>query len=176
MGHRKGVDENRRFSFQIAVVGSSSARGEICALAEQVGEEIARAGAALICGGLGGVMEASAKGAKKSGGVTIGILPGESKAEANPYIDFKIVTSMSHARNAIIARSADAVIAVGGEYGTLSEVALALKEGKPVVVLETTSELEKLLREIKDENLRFAASPEEAVKLACKLCEQNTRS
>ncbi|MEK6977179.1 MAG: TIGR00725 family protein [Candidatus Hydrothermarchaeota archaeon] len=154
---------------QIAVVGGGDAKGGAYALAEEVGEEVARAGAVLLCGGLGGVMEAGAKGAKRGGGTTIGILPGEGKGEANPYIDFKIVTAMSYARNAVIARSADAVIAVGGGYGTLSEIALALKEGKPVVVVRTGGGLEGPLSGIKDGNLHFASTAKEAVQLACRL-------
>lgn len=128
---------------QIGVIGSGdlSKDEEAYRIAEQVGEEIARTKAILICGGLYGVMEACAKGAKKCKGITVGILPGESKEEANPYIDIKIVTAMSHARNAIIARSCDALIAVGGDYGTLSEIVLALKSSKKVVVIKTRDSL-----------------------------------
>lgn len=89
-------------------------------------------GAILICGGLGGVMEASAKGAKEGGGVTVGVLPGSSIDQANPYIDIPIATNMGHARNTIIAQTADVLIAISGEYGTLSEIAIGLKLGKPV--------------------------------------------
>jgi hypothetical protein len=154
---------------QIAVIGGGEAGIETLRLARRVGREIARAGCALLCGGLGGVMEASAKGAKEVGGLTIAILPGTSKAEANPYMDVKIVTAMSHARNAIIARSADALIAVGGEMGTLSEVALALKTQKPVVVLETRSDIITALKKLKNQNLHFAPSPRDAVELALRL-------
>jgi hypothetical protein len=120
----------------IAVIGGSHCSAEIYELARQVGQAIARAGARLICGGLFGVMEAACRGAKEAGGTTIGILPGKSKDEANAFVDIPIVTGLSDARNVIIVRSADGVIAVDGEYGTLSEIAFALKFGKPVVGLK----------------------------------------
>ncbi len=148
---------------QIAVIGSGGAKGEVYEMAERVGEEIAKAGCTLVCGGLGGVMEASARGAKRFKGVTVGILPGFDGSEANEYIDIKVVTAASHARNAMIVRTADALIAVGGRYGTLSEIALALKIGKPVVVLEPAEEIPGLL-DIQE--LLVVKGPEEAVKLA----------
>ncbi|MDZ7289136.1 MAG: TIGR00725 family protein [candidate division KSB1 bacterium] len=120
----------------IAVIGGSHCSEEIYELARQVGHEIARAGAILICGGMFGVMEAACRGAKEAGGTTIGILPGKAKTEGNAFVDIPIVTGLSDARNVIIARSADGVIAVDGEYGTLSEIAFALKFGKPVVGLK----------------------------------------
>ncbi len=106
-------------------------------LAEEVGREIARKGAILICGGLGGVMTDAARGAKEMGGVTIGILPGPKTADANEFIDFPIATNMGQARNSIIVHTADVLIAIGGGYGTLSEIAMALKIGRGVVVLQT---------------------------------------
>ncbi len=121
---------------QIGVIGAGSASDFEKAVAEAVGSEIAGRGHILVCGGLGGVMGAAAKGAKNAGGLTVGILPGESAGDANQYIDVKIVSAMSHARNAIIARSADALIAIGGRHGTLSEIALGLKIGRPVVLVE----------------------------------------
>jgi uncharacterized protein (TIGR00725 family) len=121
---------------QIGVIGAGQVNAKEQQIAEQIGAEIARRGHILVCGGLGGVMEAAAKGTKNHGGLTVGILPGESKKDANQYIDVKIVSAMSHARNAIIARSADALIAVGGGAGTLSEIALGLKMGRPVVLVE----------------------------------------
>jgi hypothetical protein len=154
---------------QIAVIGGGEADDETLALAREVGREIARSGNILLCGGLSGVMEASAKGAKEEGGLTIAILPGASKEEANPYMDVKIVTAMSHARNAIIARSADALIAVDGELGTLSEIALALKIDKPVIVLETRGELEEVIKGLKGKNLHFAEDARKAVKMVMKL-------
>lgn len=118
----------------IGVIGAG-AESELDESAEQVGREIARRNAVLVCGGLGGVMTAAARGAKKEGGRTVGILPGSSITEANDYIDFPIATNMGQARNAIIVQTAHALIAVGGGYGTLSEIAMALKIGKKVVVL-----------------------------------------
>jgi uncharacterized protein (TIGR00725 family) len=121
---------------QIGVIGAGQANAKERLVAEQVGAEIAKRGHILVCGGLGGVMEAAAKGTKNGGGLTVGILPGESKEDANQYIDVKIVSAMSHGRNAIITRSADALIAVGGGSGTLSEIALGLKIGRPVILLQ----------------------------------------
>ena len=122
---------------QIGVLGASSCGPEIEQAAYEVGKEIARQGAILFCGGLGGVMEAAARGAKDAGGLTVGILPGSSASEANPYIDLRIVTDMGHARNVVLVRSADAVIAVSGGYGTLSEIAIARKIGVPCIGLHT---------------------------------------
>jgi hypothetical protein len=123
----------------IGVIGASHCSPEIYALARQVGAAIAKANASLICGGLGGVMEAACRGAKEVGGTTIGILPGTDKHEANAYVDIPIVTGIRDARNTIIARTADGLIAVSGEYGTLSEIAFAKKFGKPVVSLKSWS-------------------------------------
>ncbi|HYS99091.1 MAG TPA: TIGR00725 family protein [Thermoplasmata archaeon] len=117
--------------------GGSTASPEGLALAEEVGFLIARADAVLICGGLNGVMEASAKGAKRGGGTTIGILPTGNKADANPFIDLPIATAMSTARNLVIVRTADALIAVNGSYGTLSEMAHAFDLGKTVFALHS---------------------------------------
>ena len=122
---------------QIGVLGASSCGPEIEQAAYEVGKEIARQGAILLCGGLGGVMEAAARGAKDAGGLTVGILPGASASEANPSIDLRIVTDMGHARNVVLVRSADAVIAVSGGYGTLSEIAIARKIGVPCIGLHT---------------------------------------
>ena len=121
----------------IAVIGGSSPTAHEASLAEKVGRGLAEAGAVLICGGRGGVMEAACRGAKEAGGTTIGILPGVDVSEANPYVDIPIVTGIGDARNAIIARTAEVAIAVGGSYGTLSEIGFALGFGTPVVGLET---------------------------------------
>jgi hypothetical protein len=121
----------------IGVIGGGTAGEETLRLAEETGRLIAERGFLLICGGLGGVMEAAAKGAKEAGGTTVGILPGPDRKGANPYIDIPIATGFGEARNLIIIRSADILIAVGGEYGTLSEIAFALKMGKPVIGLHT---------------------------------------
>lgn len=121
----------------IGVIGASSCSAEIAELAEAVGREIGKRGVVLICGGLGGVMEFAAKGAKEAGGLTIGILPGTSKEEANCYIDIPIVTGLGHARNVVIAHTSDSLIAIAGEHGTLSEIAIGLKLKKPVIGLNT---------------------------------------
>lgn len=121
----------------IGVIGGRSARKKLLAVAENVGRLIAENGLILLCGGLGGVMEAAAKGAKEGGGLTVGILPHDTKERANPYIDVPISTGLGIGRNIIIARTADALIAVSGEYGTLSEIAFALQLGKPVVGINT---------------------------------------
>lgn len=119
----------------LGVIGAGEASSEIYEMAREVGREAALRGWVVITGGLGGVMEAAARGAREEGGLTLGILPGEDRGQANPYIDIAVATHMGHARNAIIAHTADGLIAVDGEYGTLSEVALGLKLGKPVVGL-----------------------------------------
>ena len=147
----------------VAVIGSARADAEISALAEDVGREIARQGAILVCGGRGGVMEAACRGAKAAGGTTVGILPGTDRREANAYVDIPIVTGMGEARNAIVVRSADAVIAVSGGHGTLSEIGLALKMGRPVVGLRTW----ELYREGEPANaILEAEAPAQAVELA----------
>lgn len=120
---------------QIGVIGAGQCSQETGLVAEAVGQEIARQGAILVCGGLGGVMEAAARGAQRAGGMTIGILPGFSFEDANPFITIPIVTGLSHARNVLVVRSSHALIALEGGYGTLSEVAIALTLGIPVVGL-----------------------------------------
>jgi uncharacterized protein (TIGR00725 family) len=152
---------------QIGVIGAGSCGSEIGYLAEMVGREVAKRGGFLLCGGLGGVMESAAYGAKQEGGVTLGILPGILREEANPWIDIVVLSGMGHARNALIAQSSDALIAVDGEYGTLSEVALGLKMGKPVIVLESKWEIE---------GVRRARNPQEAVELAFRLLEENGKN
>jgi uncharacterized protein (TIGR00725 family) len=121
----------------IGVVGSGEEDAELSRISEEVGARIARSGSVLVNGGLGGVMRASAKGSKEAGGLTIGILPGWDIKEANPYIDITIPTGMGEMRNVLIVRASRGLIAVGGGYGTLSEIALALKTGKPVVGLKS---------------------------------------
>jgi uncharacterized protein (TIGR00725 family) len=119
------------------VVGPGDARADEAAAAHSVGREVARAGAVVICGGLGGVMAAACRGAKKEGGTTVGVLPGSDRAAANEWVDVAIATGLGEARNAVVVRAADALIAVGGGFGTLSEIAFALKAGKLVVGLGT---------------------------------------
>ena len=141
----------------IAVIGGSEIGAEIADLARQVGREVARRGAVLLCGGLSGVMAAAAQGAQEAGGISLGILPNGDRRRANPYLTYTIATNLGHARNMLIAHSADAVIAIDGGYGTVSEAAIALKLGKPVIGLQVTWDLPELRR---------AGSPEEAVSLA----------
>ncbi len=143
----------------IAVCGAGFADPELERQAEAVGREIARRNHMLACGGLGGIMEAAARGAKAEGGLTIGILPGRSRSDANKYIDVVIVTGMGEARNVILVRTADVVIGLSGEFGTLSEIALSLKTGTPVVGLGTWKVSDSILQ---------ASNPEDAVDLAVK--------
>ena len=121
----------------IAVIGAGSADKELLTLAEEVGRLIALNGAVLVSGGLGGVMEAAARGANAEGGITVGILPGLEKSAANPYINVPVATGLGEIRNAVIVRSADVLIAIGGGYGTLSEIALGLKAAKTVIGIGT---------------------------------------
>lgn len=121
----------------LAVVGPARPKDLILELAEETGVEVARAGAILLTGGMGGAMEAASRGAKRAGGVTIGILPGATRRDANPFVDYSIPTGMGEMRNALLIRACDGVIAVGGGVGTLSEIALALRLGKPLAGLET---------------------------------------
>jgi uncharacterized protein (TIGR00725 family) len=150
----------------IAVVGAGRCSREIAQTAEDVGRELGRRGLTLVCGGLGGVMEAACRGAKETGGQTIGILPGFSRQDANPYVDIPIVTGLGQARNIIVVRSAQVVIAVDGEYGTLSEIAHALKLDIPVVGLDTW-QLSRGGHEVKD--IVVAHTPAEAVEKAIAL-------
>lgn len=119
----------------IGVIGGASVDSHVQEQAFEVGRRIAESGATLVCGGLGGVMEAACKGARAAGGLTVGILPGNETMAANPYVSIAIATGMGIARNAIVVRTADVLIAVDGSYGTLSEIAIALNLGKTVVQL-----------------------------------------
>ena len=121
----------------IGVIGAGVCDAELGRLAEAVGRGIAEAGAVLVCGGKGGVMTAACRGAKAAGGLTVGILPGRERSGANRYVDVAIATGVNEARNLAIVRTADALVAVGGSYGTLSEIGFALKAGKKVVGLKT---------------------------------------
>ncbi|MDI6786549.1 MAG: TIGR00725 family protein [bacterium] len=147
---------------QIGIIGAGTCDHNLAKLAYDTGYYIAKNKASLICGGLGGVMEEACRGAKRASGITIGILPGFSLHEANPYLDIKIVTGFSHARNIIIVRSSQAIISIGGEYGTLSEIAFALKLNIPIIGLKTWN-LGNNVPIIKAKN------PKEAVELALKL-------
>ena len=141
----------------VSVVGSGAASGELYERAREVGRLIAKGGATVICGGRSGVMEAAARGATEAGGVAIGILPDEDRRQANVFLSFSIATGAGHTRNLAVVCSGDVVIAVGGEYGTLSEIGLARKVGRPVVALRSW-EL--------GEHVSVASTPEEAVERA----------
>ena len=141
-------------AFQVSVIGSGAEHEE---RAEEVGRLLAERGCTVVCGGLGQVMAAAARGAKAAGGTTIGILPGTSRADASEWIDHVVVTGLGQARNALVAASGDAVIAVGGAYGTLTEIGFARIFGRPVVILEPGLDVEGVSR---------AATPAEAVELA----------
>lgn len=160
IGARKSLIAN--LQSLIAVIGARSCDAKTYALAEQVGYELARRGAIVVCGGLGGVMEAGCKGAQRAGGWTIGILPGKTARAANRYVDIPIVTGLGEARNSIVVRTARAVIAVGGEYGTLSEIAFALKFGIPVIGLGTW----RAMRGNKRARIREARDAAQAVEWA----------
>jgi uncharacterized protein (TIGR00725 family) len=140
----------------VAVCGPGSATEEEQRWAEEVGRRLAEAGAVILCGGLGGVMDAVARGASAAGGTVVGILPGEDRLGAGEHLTVAIPTGMGEARNAIIARAADAVIAIGGEWGTLSEIALARKMGTPVVGITTWTFVDR-------GDIARADTPEEAV-------------
>ncbi|MDO9575180.1 MAG: TIGR00725 family protein [bacterium] len=141
----------------IGVSGGARITGKVAELACEVGREIAKKGAIVVCGGLSGVMEFAAKGAKEMGGITIGILPGNSRNTANPYIDIPIVTGMGAARNVILVKTSECIIAIDGKYGTLSEIAIALSFNIPVIGLATWDI---------DKRIIPAKTPKEAVELA----------
>jgi uncharacterized protein (TIGR00725 family) len=122
---------------QIAVIGKGAPDEELAALAEEVGRAIGEAGAVLVCGGLGGVMEAASRGARAAGGDVIGIVPGEDAASANPYVTHAVATGIGHARNLAVVASADAVVAIGGEWGTLAEIGFARRLGRSVAALRS---------------------------------------
>ena len=150
-------------TFMIGVVGSGDTEKSHDPLAMEVGSLIARNGAIVVCGGLSGIMEAASRGAVQEGGYTIGILPGSDKYDANPHITFPIPTGLGVARNVLIVKSADALVALPGGPGTLSEIALALNTGKPVVDLGGW----------KIEGTHAASTADEAVLLALSLCESS---
>ncbi len=150
----------------IAVIGGSDVSPPVETLAEEVGREIARHGAVLVCGGLSGVMEAACRGADGEGGLTVGILPGDNRLSANPYVKIPIATGIGYARNAAVAKSAQAVIAIDGSYGTLTEIAYALQGGIPVIGLDTWS---ISINDREDTSIIRASSPKEAVESAVEL-------
>ena len=141
----------------MSVVGSGTAARELYEKAREVGRLVAQRGGTVVCGGLSGVMEATARGAAEAGGTAIGILPDEDRRRANEHLSYSIATGMGHARNLAVVCSGDVVVAVGGEYGTLSEIGLARKVGRPVVALESWN---------LGEHVTVASSPQEAVEAA----------
>lgn len=149
---------NRRLLIGVIGAGDVNPAGAECA--SQVGRLLAEAGAVLVCGGLGGVMAAACKGAAEAGGETIGLLPGVDAGSANPNVTIALPTGLGHARNVLIAQACRVLIAVEGEYGTLSEVAIGLKLGRPVIAIGRWSELPGVLR---------VATAAEAVSLALRL-------
>jgi uncharacterized protein (TIGR00725 family) len=157
-------DAKRR---QVSVVGSSDANSPSVTLAVEVGRAVAELGAALICGGLGGAMEAAARGAKERGGLTIGIVPTYRKDSANAYLDIVIPSGLGHARNVLVVASGDVVIALPGSHGTRSEVSLALALGKPVIGVAAWSEIE---------NVQFVSNTKELLQKLCLIIEQNVSS
>jgi uncharacterized protein (TIGR00725 family) len=150
----------------IGVIGGSEATTQAAKLAEEVGREIARQGAALVCGGLSGVMEAACKGASEEGGLTIGILPGDNRRAANPYVKIPIVTGLGYARNVAVVKSSQAIIAIDGSYGTLAEIGHALQSGIPVIGLGTW---EISMDGKADDSIIVAKNPKEAVSKAMEI-------
>jgi len=147
----------------VSVIGAGAATAEEKALAEEVGRLVAERGAVLVCGGLGGVMEAACRGARSADGLTVAVLPGYDRSAANPWAEVAIATGLAEARNVVVAASGDGCIAVGGSLGTLSEIAIALKLGRPVVALGSWRLEPNRLRE--DSRLLTAETPAEAVEL-----------
>jgi uncharacterized protein (TIGR00725 family) len=150
----------------IGVIGGSEVSPQVAQLAEEVGREIARQGAALVCGGLGGVMEAACKGASNEGGRTIGILPGDNRRAANPYVQIPIVTGLGYARNVAVVKTAQVIIAIDGGYGTLTEIGHALQSGIPVIGLGTW---EISMDGKADKSIIIGKNPKEAVEKAMEL-------
>ena len=150
----------------ISVIGGSDCSPQADGLAEEVGREIARQGAVLVCGGLGGVMEAACRGACSEGGLTIGILPGDKRQAANPFVQIPIVTGIGYARNVAVVKSGQAVIAIDGSYGTLSEIGHALQSGIPVIGLNTWS---LSIDGRMDNSIVLADNPKDAVNKAIEL-------
>ena len=144
----------------VSVVGSGTVTGELYGKAREVGRLVAARGGTVVCGGRSGVMEAAARGATEAGGIAIGILPDEDREQANEFLSYTIATGTGHARNLAVVCSGDVVISVGGEYGTLSEMGLALKVGRPVVALESWD---------LGEHVAATFSPEKAVEAAFSL-------
>lgn len=151
---------SKKSTICIGVIGAGKCAKKLRDEAYQVGRAVAEGGAILVCGGLKGVMEAAAQGALEAGGLTIGIIPGTDRSEANPYCDVVIPTGIGHARNFLIVQTADVLVALHGKYGTISELAIALKLGKPVVSLVKWDVFPEV---------RYVPEPKEAVAAALTL-------
>ena len=158
---------------QIAVIGASEVAASAAAAAEGLGSALAKRGAVVVCGGLTGVMAAACRGAKSAGGTTVGILPGSDRSAANPWVDVVIPTGLGEARNALVVGAAGAVIALDGGYGTLSEIAFALRAGRPVIGMGTWS----LVRPDGgiDDGIVLLDDPEAAAEVAVALAEGSVR-
>jgi uncharacterized protein (TIGR00725 family) len=154
----------------IGVIGGSEVSKQAYRLAEEVGQEIAKREAVLICGGMQGVMEAACKGASEAGGLTIGILPGDNRKQANRYVQIPIVTGIGYARNVAVVRSSQVIIAIDGSYGTLTEIGYALQAGIPVIGLDTWS---LQIKGKVDKNIVPAKNAKDAVAKAMKLIENS---
>jgi uncharacterized protein (TIGR00725 family) len=163
---QKGIYLMQKDLIFIGVIGGSDVSPQIAKLAEEVGREIARQGAALVCGGMGGVMQAACKGASDEGGITIGILPGENRRDANPYVRIPIMTGIGYARNVAVVKSSQAIIAIDGSYGTLTEIGYALQSGIPVIGLKTWT---VSINDKQDKKIIRAKNPKEAVEKAVAL-------
>ncbi len=150
----------------IGVIGGLEAPPEALALAFEVGREIAARDHVLVCGGRGGVMREASRGAKEAGGLTVGILPGDDLSDANEFLDIPVLTGIGFARNSIVARTANALIAVDGSYGTLSEIAFGLIAGRPIVGLNTWELRDPAGREPPIERVSSAAEAVEACERA----------
>jgi len=148
----------------IAVIGAGECSKKLKDMAADVGRYIAENGGVLVCGGLGGTMEGAARGAKEAGGTTIGIIPTDNKSDANEFIDYVIATGIGHARNILVVNSADAIVALPGKYGTLSEMAFALNSGKPIVSVSAWK-LGDEIRQVED--------PIEAAKIALEMAKKS---
>lgn len=165
--------DGRGGAIHIGVVGEGTCSRRTAVLAERVGRAVAEAGAVLLCGGRLGVMEAASRGASRAGGLVVGLLPGFARGDANRWVTVPIVTGMDQARNVILVRSCDAIIAVGGLYGTLSEIALALKLGTPVVGLGTWKLAQPDGRRVP---ISRARTPEDAVARALRAARRRSRA
>jgi uncharacterized protein (TIGR00725 family) len=144
----------------VGVIGAGECGGSTYQAAQSLGYEIGKKGWILVCGGLGGVMEAAAKGCTEAGGITLGILPGSERNSANPYIRIALPTALGEGRNLLVVRTSDVLVSIAGSYGTLSEIALALKIGKPVIGLETWEHIQ---------GIQYVLYPEEAIEKISKM-------